>query len=462
MSLERVLIAGVLGLLIWVPLPLASNRPWSAALIVLAVGGLLALWGVQMLRDRAPRRWRGIRAGGLGLALLIAAQAWVAVQIVAGVSSDPGASIEYLALGLAYTGLFALLLGLFTTRKRLNWLLGVLVVSGTLQAFYGALMVLTDLQWLQIGPDSGGVVSGTFVNRNHLAGYLEMTLACGIGLMLALRDDRDFRWHHLAELLIGPKARIRLALIIMVIALVMSHSRMGNAAFFSSLIVMGGFFTLVTPTHRTRNALILVSVLVIDVLVISQWFGLEELQQRLADTRFEDEVALVEQADGGTREVVVRRENVDRDDVAVYAWPQLRERPWVGFGAGTFETSFQRYPGRDVTALFNHAHNDFLQFAIEYGGVGIVPLAGFVVFAFWRALQPVWQRRSLYRSGVGVGAAMGILALMIHSAADFNLQIPANAATFVTLCALAVLANAHHRRERVKGRSGSGATSGRD
>jgi hypothetical protein len=47
---------------------------------------------------------------------------------------------------------------------------------------------------------------------------------------------------------------------------------------------------------------------------------------------------------------------------------------------------------------------------------------------------------------------MGILALMIHSAADFNLQIPANAATFVTLCAIAVLANAHHRRERVKGR----------
>ncbi|KAF0281246.1 O-antigen ligase family protein [Spiribacter roseus] len=459
MTLERAVIAGVLALLVWLPLPLASNRPWSAALLVMAVGGLLLLWGLQVLRDRSPRRWRGLRTGGVGLALLIAAQAWVAVQIATGLTRDSGASVEYLALGLAYTGLFALLVGVFTTRKRLNWLLGVLVVSGTLQAFYGALMVLTDLQWLQIGPDSGGVVSGTFVNRNHLAGYLEMTLACGIGLMLALREDRDFRWHHLAELLIGPKARIRLALIIMVIALVMSHSRMGNTAFFSSLIVMGGLFTLVTPTHRTRNALILVSVLVIDVLVISQWFGLEELQQRLADTRFEDEVALVEQADGATREVVVRRENVDRDDVAVYAWPQLLERPWQGYGAGSFETTFQRFPGRDVTGLFDHAHNDFLQFAIEYGGVGVLPLAGFVVFAFYRALTPVWQRRSLYRSGVGVGAAMGILALMIHSAADFNLQIPANAATFVTLCAIAVLANAHHRgnrrRARVAGDDGS-------
>ena len=71
MTLERLVIAGVLGLLVAVPLPLASNRPWSAALLVLAVGVLLLLWGLQVLRDRAPRRWRGVRAGALGLALLL-------------------------------------------------------------------------------------------------------------------------------------------------------------------------------------------------------------------------------------------------------------------------------------------------------------------------------------------------------------------------------------------------------
>ena len=448
MSLERFLIAAILALLVWLPLPLGSNRPMPVAILVLAVGVLIALWGVLLLRDPRHRQWRGLRAGAPALGLLLAAQAWVAVQYIGGLTTNPGATMEYLALGLAYTGLFALVVALFSTRKRLNWLLGTLVVSGTLQAFYGALVVLTDFAWLQIGPDSGGVVSGTFVNRNHLAGYLEMTLACGIGLMLALRDDRDFRWHHLAELMIGPKSRIRLALIIMVIALVMSHSRMGNTAFFSSLIIMGGLFTLITPRHRLRNALILVSVLIIDLLVISQWFGLEELQQRLANTQFEDEVVLVEDDGGVAREVVVRRENVDRDDIAVYALPQWRERPVVGFGAGTFETSFQRFPGPDVTRLFDHAHNDFLQFAIEYGAVGVVPLAGFVLFAFWQALRPVWRRASLYRGGVGLGAAMGILALMIHSAVDFNLQIPANAATFVVLCAIAVLAGAHHRGGR--------------
>ncbi|MCY1302224.1 hypothetical protein D9M70_518700 [compost metagenome] len=35
---------------------------------------------------------------------------------------------------------------------------------------------------------------------------------------------------------------------------------------------------------------------------------------------------------------------------------------------------------------------------------------------------------------------MGIIALLIHSTTDFNLQIPANAATLVVVCAIAVLA----------------------
>ncbi|UQB43283.1 hypothetical protein JX580_05255 [Thiomicrospira microaerophila] len=38
---------------------------------------------------------------------------------------------------------------------------------------------------------------------------------------------------------------------------------------------------------------------------------------------------------------------------------------------------------------------------------------------------------------------MALVSIMIHSFFDFNLQIPANAATFVVVCALAVLAPYH-------------------
>ena len=434
MTAERLLMAGVMGVLVWAPWPLGSNRAWSAALLVVLVGLLLLAWGLLLLRDRDRGHWAPLRMAAPMLGLLLLAQLWVGVQLFTGWTTDPGASTEALALGLGYSGLFVLVVGLFKTRRRITLLLGVLLGAAVLQAFYASALVLVGLDWLPFGPGSTRVASGAYINRNHLAGFLAMSLGLGIALLLALREDREFRWYHIAGLLIGPKAWVRLALVILVIALVMTQSRMGNTAFFTSLVLVGALFVALTPRNRLRNGAVLVSVLVIDALVISQWFGLEELQQRIADTRFQDEVV---------DDQIVRRENVTRDNIVLYAWPQFLERPVVGFGAGGFDASFQRFPGEDITRRWNHAHNDYLEFAIEYGVVGLVPLIGFVLLALWHALRAMAAHQSLYRSGLATGVMMGLVALLIHGVTDFNLQIPANAALFVVLAALAPLARSH-------------------
>lgn len=438
--LERFLIASILILLVWLPLPLGSNREWAVGLFVALTGLIAGVWGVASLRN-AIVAGKAFGAALPMFALLMLTQLWVAIQWLGGLTVDNGATVQYLMLGLAYSLLFLMVVSLFHTRKRLNWLLAVLVVSGTFQAFHGAFMTLSGIEWhLLAGKTSYiGDATGTYVNRNHLAGYLELTLACGIGLLLALRDGRPFRWVNLLEMLMGPKARLRLALVIMVIALVMTHSRGGNAAFFSALMIVGGIFVLRDKDNRLRNGLILASILVIDVLVISQYFGLERLKDRVLNTRLNDVVVNGE---------VLQRANEVRDDVFRYAIPLAQDRPLTGQGAGSFESVFPKYPGADIRLHFDHAHNDYLQFFIEYGALGCVPLLGFVLLALWRALQALWRRESLYRSGVGFGAAMGIIALAIHSVTDFNLQIPANAATLVVLCAIAVLANQHSNPRR--------------
>lgn len=444
--LERALIAAVLVLLVWLPLPLGSNRDWAVGLFVLAVGVLSGIWGIaEVYRQRGAeggaRRDRPLAAALPLFGLLLAAQAWVAVQWLAGWTADVGASFQYLMLGLAYSLLFLLVVALFHTRRRLTVLLAVLVVSGTLQAFFGAFMTLSGIEWLLAGPKTSyvGDATGTFVNRNHLAGYLELTLACGIGLLLALRDGRPLRWVNVLETLMGPKARLRLALVVMVIALVMTHSRGGNAGFFVGLMIVGGLFVLRNREHRLRNGLILASIVLIDVLIVSQYFGLERLKDRVMNTRLTDVVV-----DGE----VVQRANELRDDVARQALPLVEDKALTGHGAGSFEAVFPRLAGDDIRLHFDHAHNDYLQFAVEYGLLGTLPLAAFVLLALWRALQALWRRESTYRSGVGFGAAMGIIALLVHSGTDFNLQIPANAATLVVLCAIAVLASAHSNRRR--------------
>ncbi len=445
--LERPLVAAILFTLIWLPLPLASNRLWANGLLMLLIGAIGAGWAILQWRNRHQSHMHhSLKAALPLLGLLLLAQAWVAVQWLAGLSVDNGETFTYLLLGLAYSLLFLLIVSLFHNRERLTLLLATLVVSGTLQAFWGAFNTLSGLEWLLVGPKVHylGDATGTFVNRNHLAGYLEMTLACGIGLLMALRDGRPFSWINLLELLLGPKARLRLALVVMVIALVMSHSRMGNTAFFISLLLAGGLFVLIEKEHRLRNSLILASLILIDVLVISQYFGLERLKDRLLSTQLQDVVVNGE---------VVQQANEVRDDVYGYAIPLLLERPLVGQGAGTFEAVFPKYPGEDIRLHFDHAHNDYLQFAIEFGLLGTLPLAAFVLLALWHALRAMWKRESVYRSGVGLGAAMGIIALLIHSSTDFNLQMPANAATYVVVCAIAVLAGSHGHVRKRKSRS---------
>lgn len=439
-TLERWLIASVLILLVWLPLPLGSNRDWAVGVFLVWVGILGMGFAAQQARQGdGKRRYPSWRSGLILTGLLLAAQAWVAVQWLGGLTADIGSTFQYLMLGVAYSLLFLVVISLFHTRNRLTLLLVTLVISGTLQAFYGAFMTLSGVEWLLFGPKRSyiGDATGTFINRNHLAGYLELTIACGIGLLLALRDGRPINWRNSLELLLGPKARLRLALVIMVIALVMTHSRGGNIGFFVGLIAVSSIFILREREHRARNTLILLSIVLIDILVVSQYFGLERLKNRLVETRLTDVIV-----DGE----VVATANELRDDVVLQSIPLLKDRPLAGHGAGSFEVVFPRVADSTIPLHFDHAHNDYVQFGVEFGLLGSLPLALFVLLALWHALKALWRRDSLYCSGVGFGAAMGIIAIMVHSATDFNLQIPANAATFVVLCAVAVLAGHHSKR----------------
>ena len=451
---RRALFVAVMVLVAWLPLPYASNRPWSEALFAIMAGLLLCLLGVVTLSHKRHVLPQCVRSRVRPMVfLLLIAQGWVALQWLFGVSTDPGASMTTLVTGLGLTALFILVCAVADSRRRLTTLLVVLVVSGVSQGFIASAQSISGVDWWVFEADSRA--SGTFINANHAANYLAMCLAAGTGLLLALRDGRPFRWWRLPDWLLGPKALIRLALVVMVIALVMTRSRMGNTAFFTGLLLTGGLFLMLQPGRRLRNMLLLASLLVVDLMIISQYFGLDQLRDRIAETRFRDEVMLVSDAvDDAPREVVVERANVTRDNVAVYALPQLLDRPWMGYGAGAFEASFQRFPGSDVTLHWDHAHNDYLQFLIEYGIVGTLPLVAFVLMTLWHGVRAMANRESLYRNGAATGAVMAVVIMLIHSGADFSLQLPANAATFVVLCAVAVLARSHRGRQRGSPRRG--------
>lgn len=442
---ERNLIIALLIFLVLIPLPLGSNRLWAMGVIAIAVGGLGCVWGAGIWRGKISPS-KALKAGLPMFFVLLALQVWVATQWLFGLSADPAASALALVLGVSYSLLFLLIISLFGTRIRLLWLLAALVISGTLQGFYGTFMALSGFEWSLFGEtvSHGSVATGTFVNRNHFAGYIEMTLACGIGLMMAMRSTEKWSWASAIELVMGPKARLRIALVILVIALVMTRSRGGNVAFFTAMLLMSMLFIVRNKDNRRRNILILLSLILIDTLVISQYFGLENLKDRLVNTRLVDTVQIVE-VDQVPVEVL-QKANEIRGQVVLDALPLAKQNPIVGQGAGAFEATYAQYADQTVRLHFDHAHNDHLQFFIEYGAIGTLLLAVFVGWSLCCALAALWQTKSMFRNGLGLGVSMGIVSIMIHSFSDFNLQIPANAATFVTLCAIAVITQNHSRR----------------
>ncbi|NQX88258.1 MAG: O-antigen ligase family protein [Halioglobus sp.] len=415
-----------LAVLVWAPLPLASNRDWSTILLAclllagLVVAAALLALGHLRINPRLRRAWPA-------LAALAGAQAWVGMQLFLGISLAPGATALALLLGLGLTSAFLLVLLLVDSRHRIHTLTAVMVACGVFQAFFASAAMLGDLQQIAFLDKqfSRSRATGTFVNRNHLAGFLEMNLAVGIGMLVTqlhrypATSGREFMRRAINTLL-SRKFRLRLYLVIMVIGLVLTRSRMGNSAFFSSLLVCG-VLGMVLQGRVTRSlVLFFVSLLLIDLYIVGNWFGIDEVIERLQATSLANE----------------KRDEVARDSLVMW-----RDHFWCGTGADTFYQAYVHggYMAPD-SLQYHHAHNDYLEIGSGFGFIGFSLLGFTVITSLWQAIR-AQQSKSRLQQGLGLGCLMGITSLLIHSFTDFNLHIPVNSLWFSLLLALAWVAN---------------------
>lgn len=475
-TFENRLFYALLLLLLWLPLPLGSNRLWAEAVFEVWVAILAWLWIIDYQRNRVSvgRAFIGARTV---LWVLLGWLAYVMLQLIplpafarqilspasleiyrqAGetgwlpLSLHPFATFLFWLKSIAYVVLFALALLLVNNKHRLVMLGYTLVFSAAFQAFYGSMMALSGLEYLFAMKklEYVGVATGTFVNRNHLAGYLEMVSAIGIGLLIATSSTRDRvsswrqRLRNLIHLVLSQKLLLRLMLATMVIALVLTRSRMGNTSFFTSMLVAGlimlaAYRSQVNSAKEmfqrsdTRSAVMLiVSLMVIDLFIVGTWFGVNEVANRLAQTSLEHDAGRVE--------------------VSINTLELLRDYPITGAGGGSFHLAYARYRGDGIVPYYDHAHQDYLEIMADVGVIGIGFLGLVVVLSFWAALRALFRRRDRLMRGMAFASIMGIIAMLIHSTVDFNLQIPANAATFMIVLALGWIAL------NLEQQSGSGA-----
>lgn len=457
---DRWVFAGLLALLVWAPLPLGSNRIWAiGVLLVLALAllaGVLLAWrhaGGTALARLALFRWPlGLLAAMVTLSWLQTCSlpaAWVAaLSPMAAAAQAPAAwmtlSLDVFqsrimaALSFVYFVVFAVAVLTVRTAARLDRLAQVLVWSGVLQAVLGAVLFSLQAEYrIFFSTVSHTRMIGSFVYHNSLAAYLCMCLSMGIGLMLARLGNNQSRYTNWRARLVAAidftlsaKMRLRLLLVVMVIALVLTRSRMGNAAFFSAMLVVGFVAIVLMRKTAPQTMVLIASLVLIDVLVVGTWVGLEKVVERIQETE-------LTVAAGGQAESVEARTEAARTALGM-----VRDFPLFGSGGGSFYNVFLSYRTADYGYSYvDHAHNDFVEIATDYGLLGLGTLGLLVALSLWTVLKVLARRRSPLVRGMAFGVAMSVVALLVHSAVDFNLQIPANALTMVVILAMGWIAH---------------------
>ena len=441
--IEKTCFYSFLLLLLWLPMPLASNRAWAWSIAEFWI----ALQTIALLYTyRGGLPWHRIKRFNWLLVPLTIFQVWIALQLVGlpvswlelispeaaeifswagldygSVSLDSFSTFTALVKGISYT-LFAFnCVLLINSVYRMKSVMVTLVLSGTLQAFYGAMIVLLGVKKsLIFGLPEGTLATGSFVYKNHFANYLMMVLSIGVGLIVTeLHQTRSGSWHirirRWLDAMLSTKMIVRLSLVIMVIALVMTRSRMGNTAFFSVTIVGGVVGLLFYKNRPQALTVLIISLLAIDTFVVGTVFGLSKVKDRLEATSVQAET---------------------RDEVVEWSLDIIQDFPFTGTGMGSYYSTFPKYTRYNV-GFYNHAHNDYVEFAVEAGIPATLLLGGSVLFAIWLCLKAVRTRNSRSMKGTALGCLMAIVGMLIHITVDFNLQPTANALTFILVLVLA-------------------------
>lgn len=142
-------------------------------------------------------------------------------------------------LFLSYVAFGFVIARMLTSERRVKILLVPIFAVSLFETTYGAYQYLLNIQ-NSAYPD---VISatGTLVNRNHFAGFLEMSIPLALGYSLSLSNWDDGKQESLLKKLVSSDNVYKQILLIflagiMLLALILSKSRMGSFSSFLSLI----------------------------------------------------------------------------------------------------------------------------------------------------------------------------------------------------------------------------------
>jgi O-antigen ligase len=342
---------------------------------------------------------------------------WIAIS--AALSSAPARApyevMRHLGGALLY---FGVLYGL-SRRRGPGQLVRLIAVVGSLAAV---------ASFLNAGEGEIERVAGAFHNQQLLAGFLCLVLPLVMAGAAAEPDD-------------NVRLGLRVAVVIIGAGLLVTQNRSAWLGIGVALVLMAGLYWL---WGRERGRPLQKGQLIIPVLVVALTVGLFLGMSRLSGSLSRRAVTLS----------ALARDESFRWRLGMWdkAVRMLRDRPWSGWGPGSFALQQALYPHPEVpfrtqidiarsgATLDENAHNTFLQLGAETGAPGLLLWCG-LYFAFvWTALRALRRGKPGFRQALLIGAVGAVAAQGISSFGSPAWEFAECSAFFWVVLALGMLA----------------------
>lgn len=342
-------------------------------------------------------------------------------------SADQYETKRFITIFTAFLLTGEILLRYATTRRRLLTLIYLVITIGVGSALFGLFRQIFPISENSLFESVIGQNAdyAQFINRNHFAFLMEMTLGLLIGLVLK------------AKLAQSLKLMCWLTIAIVCIVTIMANSR-GAILSMTGLGLFAIFVHFSTRNKQTDNYVIknsgkisindrlkvfLLPIAVCCIFVCVAVFTGAFVGGDPVATRIESI----------QNEVQENEDNkIQRSEIWQSTIELIKKNPVTGVGFGAYGMTITQYDHLSGNYSLQQSHNDYLEVLANGGIITFLLMLIFLVILFIRIRKQFASVSRLQKASC-FGTTIGIVGVMLHSFVDFGLHTTINALVFIVL-----------------------------
>ncbi len=327
-----------------------------------------------------------------------------------------------------YAAFYVLTVQLLSHKDQLTKTVRIVVCLASGIAFLAILQKFTSpdvIYWFRATPETAHP-GGPWVYKNHYAGFMELVFPLILALFFYYRPNinEDEPWRtRMVSIFSAPGSNIHFLLgfaaVLALCSVLITLSRGGAIA-----INLGLFLFLILLTRKKpKTGKVLFLLVLAGMLLLVSWLGWQPILARFNIPTTEP------------NDLLNGRWMVWQDCGLI-----IRDFLFTGSGFGTFEKVYPQYSSISTFALFDHAHNDYIELITDGGLLGFGLVAWFVIAVLRNGIKQLKKRRDSYSVLLTIAGITAIFSILLHSITDFNMHNGANGLYFFFICGLLVSA----------------------